>query len=973
MNIKAQTVVELMLLLSVSILALSIVYFLYSSQLEVSNISRETSVAKSTINKIVNSANSLALSGAGSSEKILIEVPSDANVLDSNINGREIRFRLSNGSEVFGFSDVNIIGEFKKSNGQFVVDGYYVNLTFDGEKVIMSYDDFELNTNGIFVSAKQGTSVEKVFTIRNNSLRDATFWLLNNFSFSSFARVDIDPSDVYFTLAPNETRVIDLNIILSKFSSGNYAGNINVIGEINDGISDTNISKNVFVSVESFLEFEPVMIFPKSTSFSAVSGTSTIKSFSLCNSSESNVSVSWQRASNPDANMLSWFTWPIVDSEGVEIASVNSGDCAYFELNFSVPISAGSNVYDANITVTYGDGNSSSAYFFVDVSHLPLPYDLFFSTSTNTLPANYFLSNFVKQRIDTNYFIATGELDWNSSGDYSVNGSSWDLNLKAYYKFNSKSGTTIYDSAMGNNGTLVSGADINGVGLWDSNSLILTGASQYVNIGNISDLNFKLDSNFSISGWILPNSTFATWGTVFSKGNAIAAVPSYGIYCGSATSCNFRVRDASNMLECTFSPKVLAWNHFVCNKWSGTIDYCNCYLNGFVVSSSSKVKITPITSDSAYIGRGQAYYSGLIDEFKIYNRVLSASEVISDYNSFLSAKFVDSNIIDASEIADWNLVKVNKDINYSFGKEISISEKFGEGLVSLWHLNDKNSQGYILNSVTGIRDGNLVGGADVNAVGLWDTNAGYFDGVGDYFEASNRAEYNVGNNFSISVWIYPKANGATNGGDVFSKFYSAGPPYVSYGLELLSNNTLVFGSGGTDNSYTNTTVTPVLSLNRWYHIVATYDGSFKKMYLDGVLVDSDSYSKTIIYNTGNVTIGCWIGILSGNCFTGSIEELALYNRTISASEVNELYRKGVTQLDLDIYSCSDSTCSTKTSSQYISAINNNEWTNLNSSLLDSRYLGFDAYFKKASGFENYNAGTFYVGSFVNDFNVIYIK
>jgi hypothetical protein len=108
-------------------------------------------------------------------------------------------------------------------------------------------------------------------------------------------------------------------------------------------------------------------------------------------------------------------------------------------------------------------------------------------------------------------------------------------------------------------------------------------------------------------------------------------------------------------------------------------------------------------------------------------------------------------------------------------------------------------------------------------------------------------------------------------------------------------------------------------------------------------------------------------------FTGNIEEPTIWNRTLSQSEISDLYRKGISRLDLNVYSCSDSTCNTKTSSQYITGASNNVWMNLNSNLLNSRYLGFDAFFKKASGLEDWNANAFYFGSFVNDFNVFYVK
>ncbi|MFA7134181.1 MAG: hypothetical protein WC122_04365, partial [archaeon] len=336
MGSRGQTVIELLLLLTISILALSIIYSIYSTQIEYSNISRESLIAKTTISKLVNSANSLALSGAGSTQKVLIEIPSDANMLNSNIIGKTILITLSNGSSVFGSADVNIVGEFKKSGGLFVVDGYFVNLTFDGEKVVMSYDDFELNNNSFFVSAKQGTSIQKVFTIRNNSSREATFWISKDFSFEELVVLNISEGDDFFVLGPNEVRVIDFNLVLSEFSSGNYAGAINIIGQINDGVSDYNVNKSILVSVESILEFKELMIFPKITSFSAKASSSLTKNFSVCNSSSQSISqITWARNSNPDANMLTWFNWPILDNYGEEISSIPAQSCVDFDLNFT--------------------------------------------------------------------------------------------------------------------------------------------------------------------------------------------------------------------------------------------------------------------------------------------------------------------------------------------------------------------------------------------------------------------------------------------------------------------------------------------------------------------------------------------------------------------------------------------------------------------------------------------------------------
>jgi hypothetical protein len=52
-------------------------------------------------------------------------------------------------------------------------------------------------------------------------------------------------------------------------------------------------------------------------------------------------------------------------------------------------------------------------------------------------------------------------------------------------------------------------------------------------------------------------------------------------------------------------------------------------------------------------------------------------------------------------------------------------------------------------------------------------------------------------------------------------------------------------------------------------------------------------------------------------------------------------------------------------------VQNNSSINLDSNIFDSQYLGFDAFFKKASGLEDYNARNFWVSSFIKDINFIY--
>jgi hypothetical protein len=86
-------------------------------------------------------------------------------------------------------------------------------------------------------------------------------------------------------------------------------------------------------------------------------------------------------------------------------------------------------------------------------------------------------------------------------------------------------------------------------------------------------------------------------------------------------------------------------------------------------------------------------------------------------------------------------------------------------------------------------------------------------------------------------------------------------------------------------------VSPVL--NRWYHIVALWDGSStKRIYLDGVEVAQNAQATAPTATNDPLYIG--LDYLPGNSrnFPGYIDEVRVYNRALSASEVKQLYNLG---------------------------------------------------------------------------------
>jgi hypothetical protein len=116
---------------------------------------------------------------------------------------------------------------------------------------------------------------------------------------------------------------------------------------------------------------------------------------------------------------------------------------------------------------------------------------------------------------------------------------------------------------------------------------------------------------------------------------------------------------------------------------------------------------------------------------------------------------------------------------------------------------------------------------------------------------------------------------------------------LNYGLYLDSKERVNAGFE-TQNS-TDYDVKSRLSYNDglWHYAVVTYDGSSLKLYVDGMEATSKSTSGAVPDNKGNqsLRVGANSLKLNGN-FTGSIDEVTVWNRALTAVEVTDAYNTG---------------------------------------------------------------------------------
>ncbi len=183
-------------------------------------------------------------------------------------------------------------------------------------------------------------------------------------------------------------------------------------------------------------------------------------------------------------------------------------------------------------------------------------------------------------------------------------------------------------------------------------------------------------------------------------------------------------------------------------------------------------------------------------------------------------------------------------------------------------------------------------GVTFNVLGK--VNRGFsFDGTNDYL--GNISEIDLGSVFSIAMWV--KLNDSTTEKYYLGNGQKSGADYNSLTLYQGSGKISLAADVSTDSSSTYTTDNVILGTNRWIHIVVTRAaGASPKIYINGTEVagsTADNWGGTIDYDGDDFYIGTLDngGSLSGY-FNGSMDEVGLWSRELTSSEVSELYNSG---------------------------------------------------------------------------------
>jgi len=215
------------------------------------------------------------------------------------------------------------------------------------------------------------------------------------------------------------------------------------------------------------------------------------------------------------------------------------------------------------------------------------------------------------------------------------------------------------------------------------------------------------------------------------------------------------------------------------------------------------------------------------------------------------------------------------------------------GLVGLWHLDDGVGSALARDSSGNGNHGTLVGldPAQAWVAGRW-AGALSTNGIGYVSVPPSASIWGIAAGATVSAWIY--FDGAISATDGYGTAISR-----QVRLTDLQYYHLSLFQGGTPSQIVGLSpkVIPVhpvatkpVAQRTWTHLAGTYDGKLAVLYVDGVEVDSlplpgafnfDPVTPLLLGANGNIA-----GV--SEYFPGRIDEIALYNRALSADEIRVL-------------------------------------------------------------------------------------
>lgn len=140
------------------------------------------------------------------------------------------------------------------------------------------------------------------------------------------------------------------------------------------------------------------------------------------------------------------------------------------------------------------------------------------------------------------------------------------------------------------------------------------------------------------------------------------------------------------------------------------------------------------------------------------------------------------------------------------------------------------------------------------------------------------------NAVSVEVWI--KTDNTNQSGFWFEK------GIVNSQYSLFQHANYIYwrhrlSSGGLGDLITNAPITAGMNSVDWFHVVGTYTSGTRRLFVNGVIKNSDSLTGNLSVSAGGMSIGAYGGYNGsrGYYYDGNLAVVRVYNRSLEAYEV----------------------------------------------------------------------------------------
>ncbi|MGC4089223.1 MAG: LamG domain-containing protein [Polyangiaceae bacterium] len=207
------------------------------------------------------------------------------------------------------------------------------------------------------------------------------------------------------------------------------------------------------------------------------------------------------------------------------------------------------------------------------------------------------------------------------------------------------------------------------------------------------------------------------------------------------------------------------------------------------------------------------------------------------------------------------------------------------GLVAHWAF-DETAGEVVADDSGNRRDGSVVAAAF--------TNDGQFDGAmhfrpGDSVVVPNFPYASA--SWTLSAWIRI-ADDDVPSDDFGSVLGTEQPQQGGWQLQTRGRSLGIYWTFaywlGSGNQYAHYEC-QCFQLGRWSHATVVVDSASNRLsfYVDGVLSESNRLPGPILPGTSDLLMGKWVG--AGRPFSGSLDDVSIYDRALNAAEVAELH------------------------------------------------------------------------------------